>query len=428
MPVKAILGMQWGDEGKGKVVDVLASDAHVVVRAAGGSNAGHTILRQNRKMVLHMIPSGILHEFSRCFLGAGMVIEPALLLEEIRQLEALGIPNVRSRLGVDPQAMLILPWHKAVERLREARPDALGTTLRGIGPAYESRASRMGVPLSALAHPQELRESLVRLEQDLRPLFDAMGETIPTTDEIMAELEPHQAWLVPLFADVSLETYQAMQKGQQVLIEGAQGVMLDTIHGTYPYVTSSCTLFGGLLSGVGLGHGSVGEIVGVCKAYATRVGNGPFPTELLDDTGQHLAAVGGEYGATTGRLRRCGWLDMVALRKACRLVGPTGLALTKVDVLCGLSEVRVAIAYEDDSGQVNDFPCDSFRLASLRPIYQSFAPWTLPEDASAGLPPELHDYIAFIETTTSVPVVMVSWGPEPHQTWFFDQKSKIRSK
>lgn len=427
MPVKAILGMQWGDEGKGKVVDVLSADADVVVRAAGGSNAGHTILRGGRKTVLHLVPSGILHESSRCLLGAGMVIEPELLLDEIRQLEILGVSNVRKRLGVDPQAMLILPWHKSVERLREARPDALGTTLRGIGPAYESRASRMGVPLGALAHPREMLSMLRRLEEDLHPLFETPGETVPSAEEVAADLNRHAQWLAPLFADVSLETFRAGQAGKNVLLEGAQGLMLDAVHGTYPYVTSSSTLFGGLLAGVGLGHGSVGEVIGVCKAYATRVGNGPFPTELSDDTGKHLAAVGGEYGATTGRLRRCGWLDMVALRRACRLAGPTGLALTKVDVLCGLPEVRVAVAYEDDSGRMEDFPCDPFRLNSIRPVYRSFAPWNLPEDAAAGLPPELREYIAFIETAAGIPVVMVSWGPQPQQTWFLNKKFELRS-
>ncbi len=419
MPVRAVLGMQWGDEGKGKVVDVLARQADLVVRAAGGSNAGHTILRAGRKTVLHLVPSGILHESSRCLLGAGMVIEPERLREEIELLEGVGVPDVRRRLGVDPQAMLILPWHKAVERLREARPDALGTTLRGIGPAYESRASRMGVLLAALAHPEELRRQLQRMEQEVMPLFNALGESVPSAGDVAAELERHAEWLVPLFADVSRETARAADEGRGVLLEGAQGIMLDAVHGTYPYVTSSCTLFGGLLAGVGIGHGSVGEVLGVCKAYATRVGRGPFPTELSDDTGRHLAAVGGEYGSTTGRLRRCGWLDLVALRKACRLAGPTGLVLTKVDVLCGLPEVLAAVAYEDAGGRrIEEFPCDPYRLDEMRPVYRTFSPWVLPDDMDGELPAELKEYIAFIESAVRVPVVMVSWGPEPRQTWF----------
>ena len=427
MPVKAVVGMQWGDEGKGKIVDVLSAQADLVVRAAGGSNAGHTIIRGKKKTVLHLVPSGILHEYSRCLLGAGMVIEPARLREELDVLEQFGTPRVQQRVGVDPQAMLILPWHKAIEHVREARPDALGTTLRGIGPAYESRASRLGIPMALLAHPELLRQALEALYLDYSPIFELGNEPVASPEELHAELMGYAQWLVPMFTDVSLETSRASAEGRFVLLEGAQGVMLDTLHGTYPFVTSSSTIFGGLLSGVGIGNGAVSDVVGVCKAYATRVGNGPFPTELDDDTGKHLAAFGGEYGATTGRLRRCGWLDAVALKKAVRLVGNSQLALTKVDVLCDLPEIKVAVAYEDlDGTQHADFPCDPYVAARMKPVYRSFAPWRTPGEDGV-LPAELVEYITFIEGFTSTRVSLVSWGPDRSQTLVRDASGACRS-
>jgi adenylosuccinate synthase len=427
MPVKAVVGMQWGDEGKGKIVDVLSADADLVVRAAGGSNAGHTIIRGGKKTVLHLVPSGILHEYTRCLLGAGMVIEPQRLREELDVLEQVGTPRVRQRVGVDPQAMLILPWHKNLEHVREARPDARGTTLRGIGPAYESRASRLGIPLALLSHPDLLRASLEALYLDYAPIFELGQESVISPDGLHAELMEVASWLAPMFTDVSLETARASSEGRAVLLEGAQGVMLDTLHGTYPFVTSSSTIFGGLLSGIGLGHGAVSEVVGVCKAYATRVGHGPFPTELDDDNGRHLAAFGGEYGSTTGRLRRCGWLDAVALRKAVRLVGSTSLALTKVDVLCDLPEIRVAVAYEDADGRpVADFPCDPYCVAALRPVYRSFSPWATPT-AGEPLPDALSEYISFLEDFTGTPVSLVSWGPDRTQTLLRDASGTCRS-
>ncbi|MBU1242842.1 adenylosuccinate synthase [Myxococcota bacterium] len=427
MPVKAVVGMQWGDEGKGKIVDVLSAEADLVVRAAGGSNAGHTIIRGGKKTVLHLVPSGILHEYSRCLLGAGMVIEPSKLREELDVLEQFGTPRVGQRVGVDPQAMLILPWHKAIEHVREARPDALGTTLRGIGPAYESRASRLGIPLALLAHPELLKTALEALYLDYQPIFELGNEPVISPSELLADLMQVAGWLVPMFTDVSLETARASAEGRFVLLEGAQGVMLDSLHGTYPFVTSSSTVFGGLLSGIGLGNGMVSDVVGVCKAYATRVGNGPFPTELEDETGKHLAAFGGEYGATTGRLRRCGWLDAVALKKAVRLVGSSQLALTKVDVLCDLPEIKVAVAYEDTDGAVlADFPCDPYRAARMKPVYRSFAPWRAPSD-DAILPDELQEYISFLEGFTATRVSLVSWGPDRSQTLVRDAGGVCRS-
>jgi adenylosuccinate synthase len=351
----------------------------------------------------------------------------ARLWEELDVLEQFGTPRVSARVGVDPQALLILPWHKAVERVREARPDALGTTLRGIGPAYESRASRLGIPLALLAHPELLRSALEALLLDYSPIFELGNEPVIPVGELHAELMNAAAWLVPMFTDVSLETFEASAAGRSVLLEGAQGVMLDTLHGTYPFVTSSSTVFGGLLSGIGLGNGAVGEVIGVCKAYATRVGNGPFPTELDDETGRHLAAFGGEFGATTGRLRRCGWLDAVALKKAVRLVGSSQLALTKVDVLCDLPEIKVAVAYEDSDGAVlENFPCDPYRASRMKPVYRTFAPWKTPNE-DAILPDELQEYIAFIEGFTATRVSLVSWGPDRSQTLVRDAGGACRS-
>jgi adenylosuccinate synthase len=356
-----------------------------------------------------------------------MVIEPSKLREELDVLEQFGTPRVGQRVGVDPQAMLILPWHKAIEHVREARPDALGTTLRGIGPAYESRASRLGIPLALLAHPELLKTALEALYLDYQPIFELGNEPVISPSEQFADLMQVAGWLVPMFTDVSLETARASAEGRFVLLEGAQGVMLDSLHGTYPFVTSSSTVFGGLLSGIGLGNGMVSDVVGVCKAYATRVGNGPFPTELEDETGKHLAAFGGEYGATTGRLRRCGWLDAVALKKAVRLVGSSQLALTKVDVLCDLPEIKVAVAYEDTDGTVlADFPCDPYRAAQMKPVYRSFAPWRAPSD-DAVLPDELQEYISFLEGFTATRVSLVSWGPDRSQTLVRDAGGVCRS-
>ncbi len=428
MSVTAIIGLQWGDEGKGKIVDVKSLDADLVVRAAGGANAGHTIIQNGKKTVLHLIPSGILHEYVHCLLGAGMVIEPARLREELELLDSMGVPRVFSRVGVDPQAMVILPWHKTIERIREARPDALGTTLRGIGPAYESRASRLGIVAASLAHPDLLMEQLKALHMEYSPIFDQACETVPTPEELHGELLAEAGWLVKLFCDVSLETARAAQEGRKILLEGAQGILLDAVHGTYPFVTSSSTAMGGLLSGIGLGANLVNHVTGICKAYSTRVGNGPFPTELDDETGRHLAAFGGEYGATTGRLRRCGWLDAVALKKAVRLSGATELALTKVDVLCDLPEVQVAVAYQlEDGTMVDDFPCDPFLVAKARPVYRSFEPWTLPSDGSDTLPPPLVAYIRFLENLTRIPVTLVSWGPDRTQTLVLDPSGTARS-
>ncbi len=414
MTVNIALGLQWGDEGKGKIIDYLTRSAQLVVRAAGGANAGHTIRVGDSKYVLHLVPSGIVHDRIRCLLGAGMVVDPAGLLTEIRDLEAAGVTSVWDRLGIAPAGQMILPWHRIVERVREARPEAIGTTLRGIGPCYETKASRFGLPLALLAHPEELLHRLERLHQDLAPIMAGSDDPVPPPREVMAGLMEAADRIVPRFTNVTHEIVQAHRAGGTVLLEGAQGALLDLTHGTYPYVTSSSTVTGGILSGSGVGPSLIEDTFGVVKGYTTRVGNGPFPTEIEGEAGATLARAGHEFGATTGRPRRCGWLDIVALRHTIHLTGTTGLALTKVDVLEAVDEVKVCTAYRLPDGSVTDvYPADPFLLQGVSPVYQSFPSWR----SSQGLDDaNLRRYVDFIARTTETPVRILSFGPDRSQT------------
>jgi len=408
--VTALVGCQWGDEGKGKIVDILSEGARAVARYQGGANAGHTVVVGETTHVLHLLPVGILREGVHCLLGNGMVIDPQALLDELAMVEKGGA-RVEGRLLVSPAAHVITPFHKAVEKHREStwsRP--IGTTLRGIGPAYETKAARLGLRMGDLLRPETLRERLAGVYEWARAT-GCPGDDLPTVDEALRWLEGLRPRVAALVADVRGAATEVIAGGGELLLEGAQGVLLDQDHGTYPYVTSSNTSAGGATLGLGLAPTSLSRVIGVCKAYTTRVGEGPFPTEFVEDeAADAFRRHAGEFGATTGRPRRCGWLDGVLLRHACELNGVTALVVTKLDVLDGTETLRVATSYETDAAGRID-PMGS--LGSARPVYEEIAGW---DGSTAGvttweaLPVAARAYLDRIEAIAGVPVAMVSTG------------------
>jgi len=416
-----VIGTQWGDEGKGKVVDLLTDRAQAVVRFQGGHNAGHTLVIDGDKTVLHLIPSGILHAGVRCLIGNGVVVSPGALVEEIEMLEGRGIP-VTERLRISASAPLILPVHIALDLARErARGNAaIGTTGRGIGPAYEDKVARRGLRVGELLQPEAFTERLRGLLEyhnfTLEHYFKAQPVDFQATlDEALA----HGERLRPMIADVAELLYADLDAGNSMLFEGAQGMMLDIDHGTYPYVTSSNTTTGGAATGTGVGPLALDYVLGIVKAYATRVGGGPFPTELFDAVGKHLGEVGREFGATTGRPRRCGWLDMVALRRAVRVNSISGLCMTKLDVLDGLETVKICTAYQVDGVEVNALPAGAEALARCEPVYEELPGW---RGSTAGaravdlLPDNARAYLARVEALAGVPVDIISTGPDRDET------------
>jgi adenylosuccinate synthase len=425
MSVVVVVGAQWGDEGKGKVVDLFTERADVVVRYGGGANAGHTLVIDGQKLVTHLVPSGVCHPGKSCVLGDGMVIDPKVLLEEIAQCQARGL-LVRGELLVGLGAHVILPYHKLVDGLREdlgARTGrAIGTTRRGIGPAYEAKAARKGVRVRDLAKPARLRELVAANLDELAPLIAHLGGAAPSAPEVERWIDEALAAgraLAPHTGDASRHVAQAIAGGRHVLFEGAQGCLLDLDHGTYPYVTSSSTIAAGACQSAGIGPTAVDAVVGITKAYATRVGAGPFPTELHGEAGDRLRIAGGEFGATTGRPRRCGWLDLPALRMGARLSGMTSLALTKLDVLAGLPEVSVCVAYRLDGKELDEPPIDLDDIARAEPVYASFPGWdVLPSPARgiADLPAPARAYVETIERMAGVPFCLVSVGPDRSET------------
>ncbi len=416
-----VVGTQWGDEGKGKVVDLLTERAQVVVRFQGGHNAGHTLVIDGEKTVLHLIPSGILRDGVRCLIGNGVVVAPGALVEEIDMLEARGIP-VAERLRISASAPLILPVHVALDQARErARGnDAIGTTGRGIGPAYEDKVSRRGLRvgelLDAEAFAERLRGLLEYHNFALEHYFKADPVDFQATlDEALA----HGERLRPMIEDTTELLYAELDAGHNLLFEGAQGMMLDIDHGTYPFVTSSNTTSGGAACGTGIGPRALDYVLGIVKAYATRVGGGPFPTELFDDVGKHLAEVGHEFGATTGRARRCGWLDMVALRRAVRVNSVSGLCMTKLDVLDGLETVKVCTAYRVGGEETTALPAGAEALAICEPVYEELPGWsgsTAGITAFEQLPEAARSYLKRIEELAGVPVDIISTGPDRDET------------
>ncbi len=424
MPALIVVGAQWGDEGKGRVVDNLGRQAHLVARYNGGDNAGHTVVAGGHKLQLHLVPSGVLHAQATCLIGAGVVVNPARLVSELDELAALGVDVGPGRVKLAAAAHLILPTHRALDGARETSRGkaAIGTTRRGIGPAYADRAARLGLRAALLSDPQELgKRVLERVQAHNRLLQNHYGLAPLPAAEIAADYVAYAHRLRPHLVDGSALVAEALAAGRIVLCEGAQGTLLDLSHGSYPYVTSSTTIAGGALAGLGFGPREVSRVVGVAKAYTTRVGGGPFPTELLDAVGERLREAGAEYGTTTGRPRRCGWLDLPILRYAAQVNGLTELALTKLDVLTSIDPLLVAVAYERDGKRTTRFPAEFGveELAHYRPIYQELTGWS--EELGAArrreeLPAAAQAYIEVIENAVNLPVTLVGVGPDRAQT------------
>ena len=417
-----IIGAQWGDEGKGKIVDMLSAQSQVIVRFQGGNNAGHTIKVKGEETTLHLIPSGILHDGKICLIGNGVVLDPAVFLSEVDHLAARGIDVAPTRLGISKKTHLIMPYHKSLDKAREAKRAGhkIGTTGRGIGPCYEDKAARVGLRAGDLADPglvrEKVRHALLEKNVLLRDLykFEPLDENA-VCDELLG-LAPR---LLPYLTDVDARIHETMLAGQNVLFEGAQGIHLDIDHGTYPFVTSSNTVAGNAAAGSGVAPGTLNRIVGIVKAYTTRVGSGPFPTELLDDTGSYLRTKGHEFGATTGRPRRCGWLDAVVLRETVRLNGLTDIALTKLDVLQNLPALQICVAYELDGKRLEYLPQEEGALGRVTPVYEELPGF---EDdisectAFEELPGTVQGYIRRIEELSGVKVSMISVGADRRQT------------
>ncbi|NIO68208.1 MAG: adenylosuccinate synthase [Anaerolineae bacterium] len=420
MPGIVIVGAQWGDEGKGKVTDLLAEQAQVVVRYQGGNNAGHTVVVGQQTLKLHLIPSGIHRPGVLCVIGNGLVIDPRALVAEMDELEANGLDT--SGLRISANAHLVMPYHLMLDGIEEERRGgkSLGTTRRGIGPTYTDKAARYGLRVQDLLDMAVFEEKLGRaLEQKNALLTAVYGKESLEMGPILEEYGACAQRLRPHIVDASLLVHKALTRGQNVLFEGAQGTLLDVDHGTYPFVTSSSPVAGGACTGVGVGPRQIDGVIGVSKAYTTRVGAGPFPTELTDAVGDHLLEVGREYGTTTGRPRRCGWFDGVILRYAARVNGLTGLALTKLDVLTGLPSLKICVSYEYDGQVLNEFPYQGAILARCQPIYEEMDGWT--EEISGAraydeLPSQARAYVARLEELAGVPIDIISVGPGREQT------------
>ncbi|MBK8286434.1 MAG: adenylosuccinate synthase [Ahniella sp.] len=416
-----ILGAQWGDEGKGKIVDLLTEDIGAVVRFQGGHNAGHTLVIGGKKTVLHLIPSGILRDDALCLIGNGVVLSPAALQTEIAELEAQGV-DVRPRLKISPATPLIMPYHIAVDQAREraSGDKAIGTTGRGIGPAYEDKVARRGIRIADLFYPEQLAEKL-RAALDYHNFVLTGWLKAPAVDfqQVLDETLGFAEYVRPMVEDVSTLLYEARKAGQRILFEGAQGSLLDIDHGTYPYVTSSNTTTGGALAGCGVGADAIDYVLGICKAYATRVGSGPFPTELDDDMGELLRKRGNEFGATTGRPRRCGWIDLVALKRAVQVNGIDGLAITKLDVLDGMPTIKVCVAYEYRGKRREWAPLDAEGWDECKPVYLEFPGWDEPTSGVrefSKLPPAARAYLRAVEELAECPIALVATGADRDDT------------
>lgn len=421
MPVTIIVGAQWGDEGKGKIVDHLSEKVDIVARYQGGANAGHTVVIGEQEHVLHLIPSGIFHPHVNCLIGNGVVVDPIALLNEIRQLESLKI-KVEGRLFISHNAHLIMPYHKLLDTIREQTGEKIGTTGRGIGPAYIDKFMRVGIRIVDLLDRDLFVKKLRKnIEEKNRILNKIYGETELDADRIAAEYEEFDKKIDPYITDTSLYLQKALREDKSILAEGAQGALLDIDHGTYPFVTSSNPTSGGACTGLGIPPTAITAVLGVVKAYSTRVGNGPFPTELKDATGDTLRETGGEYGATTGRPRRCGWFDTLALRHSVMINGIRKIAITKLDVLDAFEEIRICVGYEHRGKLLRTFRSDVSTLDALVPVYETYPGW---KTSTAGvtsydqLPANARRYIEAIGSLTGTEVYMVSVGARRDQTLF----------
>ena len=418
-----VIGAQWGDEGKGKIVDWLAEQTTGVVRFQGGHNAGHTLVVNGKKTVLRLIPSGILHEKLDCFIGSGVVVSPEALLSEIDELIAAGVKNVEQRLKIAATAPLILPYHIALDQAREnSKGDKkIGTTGRGIGSAYEDKVARRSVRVGDLANVELVAEK-VRANLDLYNVqLEYLHKVAPVKfDDVMAKIESFRARILPMIADVSRTLYEKNQKGERLLFEGAQGTLLDIDYGTYPFVTSSNCVAGAASAGAGVPPQMLNYVLGIVKAYTTRVGSGPFPTELFDEIGTGLAERGNEFGSVTGRPRRCGWFDAAALKRSIQVNGITGMCITKLDVMDGMNEVKICTGYTLPDGSTTDIlPFGADAVAGCTPIYETLAGWT---ESTFGvksydaLPENAKKYLKRIEEICGAPVAIVSTGPDREET------------
>jgi adenylosuccinate synthase len=416
-----VIGTQWGDEGKGKVVDLLTDKADAVVRFQGGHNAGHTLVIQGRKTVLHLIPSGILRDNVRCLIGNGVVLSPSALLEELEMLESGGL-DARGRMGISESCPVILPYHIALDQAREAARGnkAIGTTGRGIGPCYEDKVSRRGIRLGEMLDPEHFKERLREVMEyhnfALQHYFKF--DTVDyqqVLDQALAQAEQ----IKPMIEDVPGTLHSLRRQGRSVMFEGAQGALLDIDHGTYPYVTSSNTTAGGAASGSGVGPRDFDYVLGIVKAYTTRVGAGPFPTELFDDDGEHLGVKGHEFGATTGRKRRCGWLDTVALKRSLQINSVTGMCITKLDVMDGLDTVKICVTYKLDGQEVATPPVGADRFERCEPVYIEMPGWresTVGVKTRDALPENARSYLRRIEELCETPIDIISTGPDRDET------------
>ena len=412
-----VLGTQWGDEGKGKIVDLLTDKADAVVRFQGGHNAGHTLIINGHKTVLHLVPSGILREGVDCYIGNGVVVEPEALLKEMAQLEQAGV-DVQSRLKISSAAPIIMPYHILLDQLREKAKGgkAIGTTGRGIGPAYEDKVARRGIRFGDLLEPQRLKEKLAETLEYHNFVIEHYFKQAPLDfDAVYQQALDYGRQLQSMNADVTAQLHALQAQGKSILLEGAQGSLLDIDHGTYPFVTSSNTTAGAASTGTGLGVTDINYVLGITKAYTTRVGSGPFPTELFDDDGAMLAKNGVEFGATTGRPRRCGWLDLVALKRAIQMNGVTGICVTKLDVLDTFEKINVCTAYQIDGKQTENFASSAESLEKIQPVYESLDGWMSTTKGMTDLndlPNEAKALIHKIESFAGSPVHMISTGPD----------------
>jgi len=421
MPVSVVIGSQWGDEGKGKIVDLLGKDVDIVARYQGGANAGHTIMWGDKTFVLHLVPSGIFQDDVACVIGNGVVIDPVAVMEEIRMIKDLGY-SVEGRLHISHNAHLIMPYHKKIEEARERWRDAgaIGTTGRGIGPAYVDKFARTGIRVVDLLDRDVLRKKLLlSIEEKNSILKNVYGAEELNVDAIIDEYVEFDQQIDPFVTDTTHLLCHALKDGKRVLAEGAQGSLLDVDFGTYPFVTSSHPTIGGCCTGLGVPPTEIDRVIGIVKAYCTRVGNGPFPTELLDETGEELRRTGREFGATTGRPRRCGWLDLVALGYTSMINGFTELAITKLDVMSDLDEIKVCTEYEIDGKHTRRFPSDLRTLERAKPVYTTLAGWKsdiVGITEYEQLPSEAKTYLDFISDYLEVPAHIISSGPKREQT------------
>lgn len=434
MPSLVVIGAQWGDEGKGKVVDYLTSNADFVVRFQGGNNAGHTLVVDGKVTKLHLVPSGILRGHTRCLIGAGVVIDPVVFLQELEGLKKTGVNVSPERLTLDGNAHLILSYHSVVDRAREESKGSnkIGTTGRGIGPAYEDRASRIGVRLAELVALPELKEKIIQnVNEKNLVLRHVLGSSMQVDfDSIWADIERTARELCPYIGNVSLIVHEALKRGEKVVFEGAQGALLDQAFGTFPFVTSSSTIAGAALTGVGIGPSSIDYVLGVAKAYCTRVGSGPFPTEISGELGDQIRERGGEYGTTTGRPRRCGWFDCVAMRRAVRLNGAHSLVITKLDVLSGIEKIKVCISYTLDGKKIEDIPPLASDYARVVPIFIELDGWEESLHAISKwhqLPANARLYLSTLSEIIACPISVVSVGAERGLTLFSSGASFLKN-